>query len=63
MIPLYDLYDFGDYLVQIYALDSATLVMLDYNYRQKTLRQRLVKVFEYYEQPKIFMASKKKKRE
>ncbi|CAG9535314.1 unnamed protein product [Cercopithifilaria johnstoni] len=41
---LNDLFDFGDYLVHIYALDSNTLVVLDYNHRQTTLRQRIVKI-------------------
>lgn len=45
---LNDLFDFGDYLVHVYALDSHTLIVLDYNHRQTTLRQRIVKVRKYY---------------
>uniref|UniRef100_A0A915PNC7 F-box associated domain-containing protein n=1 Tax=Setaria digitata TaxID=48799 RepID=A0A915PNC7_9BILA len=43
-ILLNDLFDFGDYLVHIYALDSSTLIVLDYNHRQTTLRQRIIKI-------------------
>ncbi|VDN07125.1 unnamed protein product [Thelazia callipaeda] len=43
-ILLNDLFDFGDYLVHIYAPNSSTLVVLDYNHRQATLRQRIIKI-------------------
>lgn len=43
-LHLYDLFDFGDYIVHAYALDSNTLILLDYNHRQTTLRQRIVKI-------------------
>lgn len=43
-VHVFDLFDFGDYLVHIYALDSETLILLDYNHRQTTLRQRIVKI-------------------
>lgn len=43
-ILLNDLFDFGDYLIHVYALNSNTLIVLDYNHRQTTLRQRIVKV-------------------
>ncbi|VDK18829.1 unnamed protein product [Anisakis simplex] len=44
-VQVLDLCDFGEYLIYVYALDSTTLVILDYNSSQKTLRQRLLQVF------------------
>ncbi|KAM3720442.1 Cytochrome P450 4A2 [Dirofilaria immitis] len=41
---LNDLFDFGDYFIHVYALNSNTLVILDYNHRQTTLRQRIIKI-------------------
>ncbi|VDN84623.1 unnamed protein product [Brugia pahangi] len=43
-LNLNDLFDFGDYLIHTYAIDNNTLIILDYNHRQTTLRQRIVKV-------------------
>ncbi|KAL3993694.1 hypothetical protein ACH3XW_18615 [Acanthocheilonema viteae] len=43
-ITLNDLFDFGDYLIHVYALNNNTLIILDYNHRQTTLRQRIVKI-------------------
>ncbi|VDK88956.1 unnamed protein product, partial [Onchocerca ochengi] len=40
---LNDLFDFGDYFVHVYALNRNTLILLDYNHRQTTLRQRIIK--------------------
>ncbi|VIO92896.1 Uncharacterized protein BM_BM8535 [Brugia malayi] len=43
-LNLNDLFDFGDYLIHTYAIDNNTLIVLDYNHRQTTLRQRIVKI-------------------
>uniref|UniRef100_A0A915A5L7 C2 domain-containing protein n=2 Tax=Parascaris univalens TaxID=6257 RepID=A0A915A5L7_PARUN len=46
-VRINDLCDFGEYFVQLYAIDSRTLVILDYNFAQLTLRQRLIKVYAH----------------
>ncbi|VDM26561.1 unnamed protein product [Toxocara canis] len=47
-VSINDLCDFGEYFVQLYAIDCNTLVILDYNYSQHTLRQRLIKIYDEF---------------